>query len=284
MRRIPALPLLLLACYLLATPAAHAADRYFRSSDGVRLHYIEAGKGPHTLVMVPGWTMPAWIFEHQIRVFSRYWRVVAFDPRAQGASAIAPGGYTAARRGQDIAELIAHLGPEPVVLLGWSLGVLDSLAYVHAHGDRHLAGLVLVDNSVGEEPPPTPSAHPRPHRVLPREQEMRRFVASMFVHPPPRPYLARLTDACLHTPPAAASALLAYAEPRSYWREAVYAASRPLLYIVRPRWAAQAANLAAHRPDTETIVMHGVGHALFVDDAARFDASVESFLRRRVWP
>ena len=34
------------------------------------------------------------------------------------------------RRSQDIAELIANLAPVPVLLVGWSLGVLDTLAYV----------------------------------------------------------------------------------------------------------------------------------------------------------
>ena len=72
--------------------------------------------------------------------------------------------------------------------------------------------------------------------------------------------------------------------PRSFWKDAVYSTDRPVLYVVRPRLAGQAANLAAHRPNAETVVMHGVGHALFVDDAARFDALVEQFIHRRVWP
>jgi microsomal epoxide hydrolase len=283
MRRAGAIASLILAGLLLAG-AARAADRYFETSDGVRLHYVEAGRG-RTIVMVPGWTMPAWIFDQQIRAFSRSWRVVAFDPRAQGASEIAPTGYDPQRRGQDIAELLDRLGPDRVVLMGWSLGVLDSLAYVSAHGDDRLAGLVLVDNSVGEEPAPTASAHPaRPGPTLTRAEKMRRFVAGMFVHRQPRPWLDRLTEACLRTPPDAASALLAYPEPRSFWKEAVYATGRPLLYVVRPKWAGQAANLAAHRPNTETAIMQGVGHALFVDDPQRFDGMVEAFIHRRVWP
>ena len=48
----------------------------------------------------------------------------------------------------------------PVVVVGWSLGVLDTLAYVHTHGDALIAGLVLVDNSVGEEPAPVPVPPP----------------------------------------------------------------------------------------------------------------------------
>jgi non-heme chloroperoxidase len=261
-----------------------AADRWFTTSDGVRLHYTEDGRG-RTIVLVPGWTMPAWIFQSQIADFSRFYRVIAFDPRGQGASDVAPDGYEPYRRGQDIADLLARLGPQPVLLLGWSLGVLDVLAYVHQHGDGHLAGLVLVDNSVGEDPAPIPSREP-PRRGprLNREASMRAFVRSMFARPEPVDYLEELTDAALRTPPAAAAALLAYPVPRTFWREAVYATDRPVLYIVRPHFAGQAANLAAHHPMAESVVMQGVGHAMFVDDPARFDATVENFIRRRIWP
>lgn len=268
---------------------AQAAERFFTTSDGVRLHVIDQGpaaaRRPHTLVLVPGWTMPAWIFQNQIAAFSPTYRVLALDPRGQGTSEVAPGGYDQARRGRDIAELIAGLGPERVVLLGWSLGVLDSLAYLHEFGDSRLAGLVLVDNSIGEEPAPTP-APPSRRQPPPRDraEAMRRFVTGMFARPQPRAYLDRLTRASLVTPEWAARALLEYPVPRSYWREAVYSTTRPVLYVVRPRWAGQAANLAARHPAAETVVMQGVGHAMFVDDPGRFNATLASFLRRRVWP
>jgi len=48
---------------LTAAAPAHAADMQFTTSDGVRLHVIEAGPPQaQTIVFVPGWTMPAWIF------------------------------------------------------------------------------------------------------------------------------------------------------------------------------------------------------------------------------
>jgi non-heme chloroperoxidase len=37
------------------------ASHHFLTSDGVKLHYLEAGSGP-SMVFVPGWTMPAWIW------------------------------------------------------------------------------------------------------------------------------------------------------------------------------------------------------------------------------
>jgi microsomal epoxide hydrolase len=260
------------------------SSHFFTTSDGVRLHYLEAGsRAAHTIVFVPGWTMPAWIWQPQIAALSPTYHVIAFDPRGQGESEIAPYGYDPDRRGRDIGELLTQLGPKPAVVVGWSLGVLDILAEVHAAGDAHLAGLVLVDNSVGEEPPPQPGrpshVRPPPHDVF-----MRAFVRGMFHRPQSPAYLDRLTAATLRMPEPDARALLSYPVPRSYWREAVYTAQVPVLYVVRPGFAAQAANLQRNRPDTETAVFSDAGHALFVDDAARFNALMQDFIRRHVWP
>ena len=74
---------------------------------------------------------------------------------------------------------------------------------------------------------------------------MRGFVRSMFHRPQEDAYLDRLTEYALRTPPYAAAALLAYPVPRSFWRDALYSVHKPILYAVRPQWAAQAANVAA---------------------------------------
>jgi non-heme chloroperoxidase len=264
----------------------NVVDHFFLTTDGVRLHYLEAGSpAERTLVFVPGWTMPAWIWMPQIEAFSRFYRVVAFDPRGQGDSAIPATGYEPVRRGRDLAELITRLGPQPVVIVGWSLGVLDTLASIHVAGDRRIAGLVLVDNSVGEEPPPavTPG-RPRRGPPLSHSEAMHAFVRAMFQRSQPSAYLKRLTEAALQTPEAASKSLLSYPMPRSYWRDAVYETKVPVLYVVRPRWVAQGQNLVRNRPNTEMEVFHDAGHALFVDEPARFNSVTEQFLRRRIWP
>ncbi len=278
---------LLLCAALLSVPVTvRAAERFVTTSDGVRLHVSDLGvakSGSPVLLFVPGWTMPGWIFQPQIQEFSKHYRVIVFDPRGQGQSDVPVSGYTYARRGADIGEVINQLGLQRVVLIGWSLGVLDSLAYVHATGDAALAGLVLIDNSVGEDPPPQPSRQPY-HKVAPQThaQFMASFVRSMFHHPQTEAYLRRLTEAALRTPERAANALLAYAVPRSYWKEAVYATNKPVFYVVRPAFAGQAGNLAAHHPATETMVVGDAGHALFVDDAQSFNSALRGFLDRRI--
>jgi non-heme chloroperoxidase len=70
--------------------AAHLAQgetrsAHFATSDGVRLHYLDAGKGP-AIVFVPGWMVPGWMWQPQIEHFSKKYRVIALDPRSQGES------------------------------------------------------------------------------------------------------------------------------------------------------------------------------------------------------
>jgi microsomal epoxide hydrolase len=269
--------------FLIATDTSartEAVSRYFRSSDGVRLHYLEVGQGP-TLVFVPGWTMPAEIWEPQLRHFAKSFRVIAFDPRGQGKSDIARAGYTAERRARDIAELIGRLG-EPVVLVSWSLGVLDSLAYVELAGTERLRALVLVDNSIGEEPPPVTDP-----TFLKRLRENRlatteRFVRGMYRTPQSEPYLRRIIAYSLRVPLDASVALLSYPYPRERWKEIVYRTHRPILYAVNTRFRGQAENLKKNRPDVWTEVFENAGHALFVDESERFNRLLEEFLLKEV--
>ena len=274
---------LLAIAALLVPAAASAADRFFVTTDGVRLHYTETGPTfAPTLVFVPGWTMPAWIFQRQIEFFSRDYHVVALDPRGQGESDIPPAGYEPYRRGADIADLLRALGNRHAVLVGWSLGVLDSLAYVHQAGDSQLLGLVLIDNSVGEDPAPRAGPRTQPAPRANREAAMARFVRGMFHRPQSEAYLDRLTDTALRTPPDASAALLNYPVPRTFWRDAIYMVRKPILYIVTPRLAGQAENLQARHPGVQTGIYEDAGHALFIDDGDRFNAEMLGFLQNQV--
>ena len=80
---------------------------------------------------------------------------------------------------------------------------------------------------------------------------MARFVRSMFRRPQSPEFLDALTQETLHTPQWAASLLLSYPVPRTYWREAIYMVRKPILYIVRPGLAGQAENLAERHADTQ---------------------------------
>jgi non-heme chloroperoxidase len=278
-----------------STPADALQSRYFTTGDGVRLHYWVGGpaKGSSAestasfqapLVFVPGWSMPADIFLPQLEHFAQTRQVVALDPRSQGRSAIAASGHNPERRGDDIAELLAKIDAKnrPVVLVGWSLGVLDSLAYVKRHGDAAIAAFVWIDNSIGEEPPPKSSYNMPAALRKDRAGTVKSFVRAMFKQPRSDAYLDALTKVVMRVPLETQIQLISYGWPRERWREAVYSSSKPVLYAVTPRWAEQAENLKRNYPRATVEIFEAAGHALFVDEAARFNASVQRFLESAV--
>ena len=268
--------LLFLMCACLVESVA-AESHYFTSSDGVRLHYIAEGAG-ETLLFVPGWLMPAAIWRPQIEYFARKYRVIALDPRSQGDSQIASSGNNIKRRAEDLNDLIQHLQSRRVVLIGWSLGVLEALLYIKTHGDDKVAALVFVDNSVGEEPPPTRGSTSRDPGPWDRKREMADFVSSMFKSPQQPAYLTWLTGEVMRTPVEASLSLLSIPYPRTFWRSAIYATHKPLLYAVTPGLKGQADNLKRKRKRTSIEIFSGAGHALFVDDHERFNSVLDGFL------
>jgi microsomal epoxide hydrolase len=250
---------------------------FFTTSDHVRLHYFEAGRGA-TLVFLPGWTMPAQIWMPQIRYFAQRFHVVALDPRSQGESQIAASGYDSERRARDIKELLDALHLDAVVLVGWSLGVLESLTYVRLFGTDHLKALVLVDNSVGEEPPPAfdPTFLERLQRD--RQATTEQFVRGMYHSAQSEDYVQRIIAQALKTPTEAAVKLLHSPYPRQMWREILYSVDKPTLYAVTARFKEQALNVKRNRPKVRVAIFEDAGHALFVDESARFNTLLETFI------
>jgi len=269
---------------------AGATSRWFSTSDGVRLHYLEAGPSSRrspatTFVFVPGWTMPAWIWKAQIEHLAPDFRVLALDPRGQGSSEIAREGYTYARRATDIAELLAAARCRvPVVLVGWSLGVLESLQYLHdtRHGGTAtpVRGLVLVDNSVGVGDPPTSDPTFFSRLRGKRRETVAGFVAAMFKRPTDPVWRAALVEAALRTPLQASIDLLRQPRPREFWRDSLLASTQPVLYAHTPKFAQQGEIVKARRPDIETRLFADAGHALFVDEAVAFNEALERFVPR----
>jgi len=125
-------------------------SRFITTSDGVRIHCLVAGSGP-AIVFVPGWTMPAEVWEAQIDYFSLRFSVVAIDPRSHGRSGKPADGHYAERLALDIKEVIDQLKLQPAVLVGWSLGVPQILTYVDQFGTSTVRALVLVDAAIGRD-------------------------------------------------------------------------------------------------------------------------------------
>jgi microsomal epoxide hydrolase len=268
-----------------AAPAANEpapppfARRTLRTSDGVALSALECrdaaaatGAARPTIVFLPGWCMPATVWRGQLIALARRWPALAIDPRGQGESDVPRGGYTADRRADDLHDALQALVPDGrVVLVAWSLGVLEALQYVARHGSGRLQALALVDNSIGEPPPP--AYNPEFLRKLrsDRAATVERFVRSMFTQPPPESLLAEMRASALRMPLEASIQLLTWPLPREHWREVAQGFDRPLAYLVTPRFREQSEHLREARPASRVEVFEHAGHALFVDEGERFN-------------
>lgn len=269
----------------MSRPAAGAEiiRRSFQTSDRVTLSFLEAGadraggRNP-TIALVPGWLMPAAIWRKQLEVFGRRHLTLALDPRGQGESEVPPGGYTAERRAADVREFLPMRSR--VVLIGWSLGAIEALQYAHMFGTSRLAGLVLVDSSVGEDPAPGPGGTFKASLRADRDKALRDFTRAIFAKPRSEKELAELVRGAKRMPLENSLALLDYPYERAHWRGIARAFDKPFLYVVTPQFERQAANLKKHRPATQIEIFRKAGHALFADEPERFNALIEKFIAR----
>ncbi len=274
--------LVLLSALLTLGAAAQDAPKsgFFTTSDGVRLHYLEAGRGP-AIVFIPGWTMPAWIWEAQLRHFSAHYRVVALDPRSQGESGRPDHGNSPERRAQDIHELVQQLKLGPAVLVGWSLAVPELLTYAEKFGGADVRAYVLVDGFAWAERDPQFVARMM-NLYTPLEGDRRsfteEFVRSMYRKPQANEYIQRVVTASMSTPADSAIAMSVTAVARTDWRPAITKLDRPVLIACEtPRKALAADPITALVP-ARVELFEDAGHALFVDDADRFNAVLDDFL------
>jgi non-heme chloroperoxidase len=161
MRRL--LSLFLLAGALL-TAAAFAQtgssleirQRVLTLADQTQIHLLEAGHPASApapaLVFIPGWTLPASLWNQQIKEFSSDRLVIAVDPRSQGDSSKTQSGNTPEQRAKDLHEILAMLHVSRAVLIGWSQGSQDVAAYIQQFGTSGVSGAVFVDTRFRLDP------------------------------------------------------------------------------------------------------------------------------------
>jgi pimeloyl-ACP methyl ester carboxylesterase len=138
-----ALTLALAACGSLR--AAEPTDGYFQASDGVKIHYLEAGKEKATgapVVLIHGYTGTArgnWFANGVADALATKHRVVAIDCRGHGKSEKPhdPAKY-GPRMSQDVIELMDHLKIDKAHIHGYSMGGMITGQLLAKHPERFL--------------------------------------------------------------------------------------------------------------------------------------------------
>ncbi len=122
----------------------------FIDVDGVRVHYVEAGRGA-PLVLVHGFAGSTFSFRYVIPELARHYRVVALDLKGFGYSERPEGAdYALAAQAELVRGLMDRLGIEQATVVGHSMGGAESMRLAARYPER-VARLVLVDSATDHE-------------------------------------------------------------------------------------------------------------------------------------
>ena len=137
---------------------------HFVESGGIKIHYLDHPGGEPALVLLPGLSATAPIFEDLIGAgLSPRFRAVAVDLRGRGESDAPPAAfdpaspaanYTMAEHAADVVGLLDALGLRRVVLVGHSFGGMLAL-YLAAHHPEQFPRIVVLDAAIAVATPAT---------------------------------------------------------------------------------------------------------------------------------
>ena len=122
---------------------AQAQQSNFADLDGVRLHYLSAGKGD-PVVLLHGFAETSHMWLPLISRLSDRHTVIAPDLRGFGQSSAPDDGYTKKAMAQDIHALVNSLGYDRIRLVGHDIGLMVAYAYA-AQYPAEVDRLVLME-------------------------------------------------------------------------------------------------------------------------------------------
>jgi pimeloyl-ACP methyl ester carboxylesterase len=114
---------------------AQAPQSRFADVNGVKLHYLVAGKGD-PVVLLHGFAETSHMWLPLIAKLSDKHTVIAPDLRGFGQSATPEDGYTKKVMAQDIHALVKSLNYDRIRLVGHDIGLMVTYAYAAQYPDE----------------------------------------------------------------------------------------------------------------------------------------------------
>lgn len=132
-------------CAIMSITACSAPrERTATSTDGVAVHYEVHGTGTPTLVLLHGWANDRTYWQPHLASLTRTLRVVTVDLPGFATPAGARTTWSIAQLGADVASVMRDIGPDPVVIVGFSMGAAVALEAGRQAPDL-VRGIVTVD-------------------------------------------------------------------------------------------------------------------------------------------
>ena len=138
---------LLLTASATARPANPEGQARVASLDGMRIHYMNYGKGREALVFIHGWSCNLDYWRDQIPDFEKRSRVIAIDLPGHGQSDKPQIAYTMDLFARAVDAVLRDAGVERAVLVGHSMGTPIARQFYRKYPQKTLA-IVIVDGAL----------------------------------------------------------------------------------------------------------------------------------------
>jgi non-heme chloroperoxidase len=263
-------------------------SEFVRITDDFTIHVEESGNGDMPIVFIPGWTMSTKVFGRQLAHFrdSNCWRAMSYDPRGQGLTTKTIEGHSYQQHGRDLGAFIAVLGLKRVVLVGWSYGVLDAMAYLDQFGTDNVRAIVILDGTpkpTGKDPTKEWAETEESRQwgtITPIEDRAtfhREFAQGLLEDASPE-NIDWITEISAQTSAAVTALLNETARHVDYEQLLIDVTKRlPVLVVAREEWREQVSGwLKANASEVPLVVLGK--HMMFWERAEAFNAELAKFL------
>jgi len=256
------------------------------TANGIDTNYTIAGEGPVvTLSHSLGCNLSMW--DDQVKVLTRHYRVLAFDTRGHGQSSAPPGPYSLDQMAEDFRGLLTGLGLKETHFVGLSMGGMIGQVFALTY-PQMISSLVLCD---------TTSRYPGD--VWPVWEERIKTVHEKGMQPMVEPTLQRWftagfrarrkdvidkVSAMLHSTPPQGYAGCCHAIPKINATDRLGAILCPALVIVGEEDpgtpVAMAKAMHAALPSAELAILRSASHLSNMEQPEEFNRVLLRFLDR----
>ena len=261
------------------------SQSHFLSVGADRIHYVTAGHGRHTLVLVHGWACHLGFWREQVETLAAHARLILIDLPGHGRSDKPQTAYTLDFFAKAVLTILQKEQVEKATFIGHSMGAAAICRVVHQAPEK-VAGLVSVDGLLCR-PPGSPaeglalvggfgSPHYREHAAG--------IISTFFPFPGTEVLRAEITAEMLQTPQhVMLGGMLALLSPdQPDW--ALPHVAAPVLVINGPRpWWTPAfeSYVRSLSTQSEYRLMDGVSHFPMLEKPAEFNALLTNWLRKQ---
>jgi pimeloyl-ACP methyl ester carboxylesterase len=257
-------------------------ESHFISVGANRIHYVTAGKGSRAIVFIHGWACNLGFWRKQVAALADEARLILIDLPGHGQSDKPQTAYTMDFFAGAVLAVLRDAKVDKVIFIGHSMGGAV-IARIHHHAPEKVAALVSVDGLLCRI-----SGTPEEGRALvapfgsPQYREHAQgFISSLFPVPGTEALRDRAMSEMLATPQhVMLGGMLAMLSPdQPDW--ILQKVNAPIIVINArtPWWNNGYENyVRSLSPQTDYLIMDGVGHFLMLEKPAEFNAILQQKL------